>query len=374
MLHLRFRMRNSLRFDLLEQMKRAVQAMNHRLVQRIQILLEALDENRSYAEIAQRWYTTEVTVKHYVEAFLVKGMASLKYKRPPGRPSKLTKCEQKELCDCIDQGPEACGYDCGCWNSALIADLIEKRFKKVYHVLYIAELLNNLGYTCQRGRFVADHSDELKEKRQTWETETWPATLKLAKEKKAMLLFGDEASFAQWGTLSYTWAKAGVQPVVKTSGTRRAYKVFGLIDYFSGAFFYKTLTKGKFTSESYQAFLLEVLDKTNSHLVLIQDGARYHTSNAMQLFFALHSHRLTVVPLPPYSPDFNPIEYLWRNLKAKATHLRYFPTFDDLVQKVDASLKAFAQLPQDILALMGKYCDSPAIDPSLDFLPVLPTA
>ncbi len=357
-MHLRFRMSNPLRFDLLEQLERAVQGMNHRVVHRIQILLEALDGNRAYEEIAQRWNTTEATVKQYVEAFLVKRMASLKYKRPSGRPSKLTKSEQKELCECIDQGPEACGYDCGCWNSALLADLIEKRFKKVYHVLYIAEMLNNLGYTCQRGRFVADYTDERREKRQQWQTERWPATLKLAKEKKAMLLFGDEASFAQWGSLGYTWAKAGVQPVVKTSGTRRAYKVFGLIDYFSGSFFYKTLSKGKFTSESYQAFLLEVLHKTKQHLVLIQDGARYHTSKAMQLFFALHSERLTSVDLPPYSPDFNPIEYLWRNLKSKATHLLYFPTFEDLVHKVDAKLNTFAQLPQDILALMGKYCDS----------------
>ncbi len=164
-MHLRFRMSNPLRFDLLEQLERAVQGMNHRVVHRIQILLEALDGNRAYEEIAQRWNTTEATVKQYVEAFLVKRMASLKYKRPSGRPSKLTKSEQKELCECIDQGPEACGYDCGCWNSALLADLIEKRFKKVYHVLYIAEMLNNLGYTCQRGRFVADYTDERREKR-----------------------------------------------------------------------------------------------------------------------------------------------------------------------------------------------------------------
>jgi len=173
-----------------------------------------------------------------------------------------------------------------------------------------------------------------------------------------MLLFGDEASFAQWGSLSYTWAKVGQQPLVKTSGCRKAYKVFGLIDYFTGSFFYKTLTKGKFSSQSYQEFLLEVLEKTVGQLILIQDGARYHTSKAMQQFFADHTDRLTRVDLPPYSPDFNPIEYLWRNLKSKTTHLCYFPTFDDLIHKVDDKLRHFAQLPKDILGLFGKYCRS----------------
>jgi hypothetical protein len=70
-------------------------------------------------------------------------------------------------------------------------------------------------------------------------------------------LFGDEASFAQWGSLSYTWAPQGQQPEVPTSGKRKAYKVFGLIDYFSGRFFYKAHT-GRFNSDSYAAFLLAV--------------------------------------------------------------------------------------------------------------------
>jgi hypothetical protein len=83
------------------------------------------------------------------------------------------------------------------------------------------------------------------------------------------------------GSLSYTWAQRGEQPAVPTSGTRRAYKVFGLIDFFSGALFSQGIT-GKFNSDSYQAFLDAVLKQTQGHLVLIQDGARYHTSKAMQ--------------------------------------------------------------------------------------------
>ncbi|MFQ5874817.1 MAG: transposase, partial [Dehalococcoidia bacterium] len=95
----------------------------------------------------------------------------------------------------------------------------------------------------------------------------------MAHRLKALVLFGDEASFAQWGSLSYTWAPKGHQPTVKTSGKtsgkRKAYKVFGLIDYLCGRLFYKTHT-GRFNSESYAAFLLEVLAQTNQHIILIQ--------------------------------------------------------------------------------------------------------
>ncbi|ESQ08728.1 MAG TPA: hypothetical protein DDY14_08625 [Chromatiaceae bacterium] len=59
---------------------------------------------------------------------------------------------------------------------------------------------------------------------------TWPQILELARRKNTYLLFGDEASFPQWGTLSDTWAKKGQPPVIETSGKRKGYKVVGLID------------------------------------------------------------------------------------------------------------------------------------------------
>ena len=170
-----------------------------------------------------------------------------------------------------------------------------------------------------------------------------------------LIFFGDEVSFAQWGSLSYTWSPRGQQPVVKTSGKRRAYKVFGLIEFFSGQFFYMGQTD-KFNAVTYQAFLKKVLRKLKGRpIILIQDGARYHTSAAMQEFFAQQAERITVYDLPKYSPNFNPIEYLWRNIKKQATHLRYFPTFDALVKKVQEKLQYFARRPKLILGVMGKY-------------------
>ncbi len=118
-----------------------------------------------------------------------------------------------------------------------------------------------------------------------------------------------------------------------TSGKRKGYKIFGLIDYFSGRFFYKS-QQGRFNSESYAAFLLDVLGQTRRHVVVIQDGARYHTSAAMKVLFKTHATRLTIEQLPSYSPDFNPIEHLWKKVKKEATHLKYFPDFSHLQPEV----------------------------------------
>jgi transposase len=327
-----------------------------RLVKRIETVLWTI-EGQAADAIAVILGLSERCVQNYVNVFIRKGLASLQYRTSPGRPAKLTKTQKEKLQRFIDNGPEAAGYDQGCWTTGLIQDLIWREFKVEYNPYYLAELLKNLGYSYQKARFVSEHLGDVAAEQKKWMQETWPEILRLAREKKAKILFGDEMSCAQWGSLSYTWARRGHQPTVKTSGKRKAYKVWGFIEYFSGAFHSMTQT-GKLNAAQYQRFLLQVLKHTRGHLIIIQDGASYHTSQAMEQFFAAHAERLTVKQLPAYSPDFNPIEYLWRKLKKEATHLRYFPTFEALVEKVDTKLRYFAHLPSAILGLLGKYCEN----------------
>src|SRR5919197_4535018 len=342
------------RKQLSRRLQQAYASGSLQLVKRLHALL-ALAQGQSVSDVAEMLSLGEQTVRDYRNHYLCKGMASLVYQAPPGRPSKLTKTQRQQLAEWIKASPQDVGYTSGCWNTPMVQDLIQRHFGVVYHPHYIATLLKNMGFSYQKARFVSDHLNEAK--RLEWRHTRWPKILRQAKQRKALLLFGDEASFAQWGSLSYTWAPKGQQPAVPTSGKRKAYKVFGAIDYFSGRFFSKAQT-GRFNSESYAAFLLDVLTQTTRHVFVIQDGARYHTSKAMGQFFAAHAARLTPVQLPAYSPDFNPIEYLWKKVKKLATHLKYFPEFTLLQAEVDKALLHFAQTPQEIMTLMTRYCDS----------------
>jgi transposase len=83
---------------------------------------------------------------------------------------------------------------------------------------------------------------------------------------------------------------------------------------------------GKLTGTTYIAFLEQLLEPFSSPLILIEEGAPYHRSKEVKQFQATHAQRLSVYPLPAFSPDFNPIEKLWKNTKKDATHLRYFKT------------------------------------------------
>jgi transposase len=77
----------------------------------------------------------------------------------------------------------------------------------------------------------------------------------------------------------------------------------------------------------------------------------------MKHFFDAHADRLTIEQLPTYSPDFNPIEHLWKKVKKAATHLKYFPEYTHLQEEVDRALLHFAQTPGEITVLMARYCE-----------------
>jgi transposase len=322
------------------------------MIRRILAVL-AVSEGTPYSIIATTLKVSKESIRLWVNALLFRGVDGLKSKKAPGRPSKLTKTQRKELESLIIEGPAKAGFPGACWRSPMVQALIYDKFGVKYNVFYISQLLKNMGFSYQKAKFVSDHKDP--ERRDEWLKKTWPEIFNLAKEKNAYILFGDEASFPQWGSLTYTWAKRGHQPVVKTSGKRKGYKVFGLIDYFSGRFFCKGHDEGRLNSESYEAFLTEVLSRTRKHIILIQDGARYHTSKAMKKFFAKKAYRITVYNLPSYSPDYNPIEKLWKKIKEKEIHLHHFPTFDSLKDKVEEALLHFKDLKNEVLSLFGFY-------------------
>lgn len=305
----------------------------------------------SIEDIAKLLKVSSEAIRNWINRYLSSGLLGLRSGKSPGRPSKLTKSQRKELKKIIKAGPENAGFPGACWRTPMIQHLIQKLYGVFYNAHYLSALLNNMGLSYQKAKFIASKRD--KAARKAWLEETWPEIMMRAKEENSYVLFGDEASFPQWGSLSYTWAPIGQQPIVQTSGNRKSYKVFGLIDYFTGKFFSKG-HKGKLNGESYVAFLKDVLSRTRKSIILIQDGAPYHNSKVVKDFIAAEN-RLTVYTLPSYSPDYNPIEKLWKKIKEKGVHMKYFPTFEELTCTVEYMLDIFESTSKEVLSLFGFY-------------------
>jgi transposase len=358
-MHISIRLSRSTVKDLYNHLQHAYQRDDVRLVRRTTVLIDLLVHHVSVEVLSARWGLSPSCIYHWRRAFLLHGVDSLVYRQSGGRRPKLTPKQKQRLVELIEAGPLVVGCETACWDSVLIRVLIWREFGVLYNRQYICTLLHNLGFSFQKARFVSDHLDAAT--RLAWLAQKWPTILRAAQRRQGLILFEDEASFAQWGSLSYTWARRGRQPEVPTSGKRKGYKVFGAIAYFSGRLFDRGI-EGRFNSESDQAFLQMILAQTTQHLFLIHDGARYHTSAATQAFLATHSDRITAEPLPSYSPDYNPIEYLWKKTKKRATHNKYFKEFIALTVSVEKALAYFATHPDTVLGLFGRYCEESGLE------------
>jgi transposase len=351
MIHIMFSKKIKERLE--KELKRAQAQNNAQVYRRVAVLLCYANEVPN-EEIVKIFRICERTIYNWLTEFIIKGFRwFITLFKGRGRKPRLSKEQRAKLKEIVLAGPEEYGLKTGIWFSSIIQWVIQEQFHIFYAVKYIPELLKQMRLSWQKVKFVSDHlDDENEKKRKIWQEQTWPSILKQAKELGAVIIFGDEASFAQWGSLSYTWGLKGKQPTTKTTGKRKALKVLGVIEFFSGTFIHME-HEGRFNGQSYQQFLEHVLTQFECPVILIQDGAPYHTSKAMNEYFDLKKQegRLFCHQLPSYSPDYNPIEKLWKQTKADKTHCRYFPQFSDLKAAV---LEAFEDYMRNAWKVIAK--------------------
>ena len=196
-------------------------------------------EGKALGEVARLLGVSAKTVWNWLKRLMVQGLGWLagQHYRGRGRKAKLSGAQKQALYELVVVGPQANGFDCGVWTSAMLVELIWRRWGVCYNPRYLSSLLAKLGLSYQKARFISDRQGDpnYEQARREWVEETWPALLKQAQAQGAVILFADEVSFALWGSLSRTWAPCGQQPVVKTAGRRKGMKLFGAIEFFTGA-------------------------------------------------------------------------------------------------------------------------------------------
>lgn len=143
----------------------------------------------------------------------------------------------------------------------------------------MTRLLQGLGLSYQKACFVSDRCDEeaYERARRQWLNETWPALLERVQTREAVILFTDEVSFALWGSLGRTWAARGRQPRVKTTGQRKGLKLFGAIDFHSGAFYYHEARAYKLTAKASKALPEQGLEAARVRRLDALKGQLYST-------------------------------------------------------------------------------------------------
>jgi len=149
----------------------------------------------------------------------------------------------------------------------------------------------------------------------------------------------DEVHFQQHGSRCRMWiAPEDKDPVLLHEPTRRSVGYFGAVRLRDGKFVYRRETD-RFNGETFLAFLKQ-MRKASSHsgkkVIAISDNARYHHAKLHKDYRQDCSDRFELDFLPPYSPDLNPIERVWKLTRRCATHNVYFPSLESIAGAVES--------------------------------------
>ena len=102
-------------------------------------------------------------------------------------------------------------------------------------------------------------------------------------------------------------------------------------------------------TECLNIFLKELSDRhPNEHIILVLDGAASHRSKTQKL-----PENISLIPLPPYSPELNPIENFWKVLKQQGFYNQAFDSLDQVEDLLEDKLKHFEDHPEKLQSIVG---------------------
>ena len=154
--------------------------------------------------------------------------------------------------------------------------------------------------------------------------------------RKFRLFYQDEARFGRLPVIEKAWSPAGVRPMVKAAVAREYKYTYGAVDVLNGDLFCRTYDM--MNTDNMEDYLAKLhAEYKDDFIVLVADGASSHTTGKLKL----PAHMYMQI-LPPYCPELNPVEQLWRHLRSHACGNRYYETLQEVTEAVTQEIDKLA--------------------------------
>ena len=166
----------------------------------------------------------------------------------------------------------------------------------------------------------------------------------------------DEVHFQQHGSRCRLWVPPEVDdPICLHAPTRKSISFFGAVRLGDGKLI-MSRPEGMFDAQTCWKFLQKferLSRKPRREVVVISDNARYHHAELHASWREEMAGHFRLHFLPPYSPDLNPIERVWKLIRRRCLHNQYFPTLDCVVTAIQPCLKAWSRPNLTLRRLCG---------------------
>ena len=142
------------------------------------------------------------------------------------------------------------------------------------------------------------------------------------------MFFQDEAGFGRINKPKYCWCGDGIRPEVLCHHIREYRYTYGAVEPITGEGFFlvmpycNTVCMNVFMEELSKEYL-------DDYILMVCDGSSWHRSSAMII-----PDNITLLNIPPYTPEMNPIEQIWREIRTQGFRNEVFQTLEKVVDRL----------------------------------------
>lgn len=296
--------------------KRHKKERDGRIRDRIKAVL-AYDDGYTYSEIARILLLDDETIRRHINVYFSKN--KLKPENG-GSQSYLTTHESEELKAHLREVTflyvkDICAY-------------VKKRFNKVYSVSGMTKWLKSNKFRYKKPHSVPAKADMERQEEFIAHYHSLNASL----DEKDVIYFVDSSHPQHQTKLAYGWIEKGVRKPEKMTACQKRVNLIGAINLDNHDVLHRQVKW--VNGESIEAFLQQLIDANPDaeNIHIIWDNAGYHKSE--QILSFIKGTKITPHYLPPYSPNLNPIERLWKIMHENVTYNRYYSKFSDFTEAI----------------------------------------
>lgn len=306
-------------------------------------VIEAVENGLHPEDAATAFGCGRSTVYGWLAAYDAGGLEALAVRKAPGAVPKLTEGQMRQLRRWVTgKDPRQLEFDYALWTREIIGDLVERKFGVRYTPQGMGKVLARLGLSPQRPLVRAYEQDP--ERVRLWKEREYPAIREEAARAGAAIFFADEASVRTDYHSGTTWSEIGRTPIVKGTGNRKSVNMISAVSA-RGKLYFRFLA-GNTSAATFVGFLEDMLRDIPGVIFLVVDGHSAHVAGVTREFVEKNRDRLRLFSLPPYSPELNPDEWVWKNIKHDHVGKMAARTIDEARNGISKAVSRLVSFPE----------------------------
>jgi transposase len=290
------------------------------LSQKRKIAIKLREKGIPNKEVAEIVGISAQTISTYYSRYKKEGKKVFKVKSA-GRPKNVGKTlsdeqEQQIIRQLIDKNPQQLKFKFALWTREAVKHLIK-------HELDIDMPISTVGHYLKKWQFTSKKPikrayERKDENTQRWLNEEYPKIKKQAKVEKADIWWSDETACVSLPSNLKGYAPIGSKnkPILTHPAQKFKINMISAITNTGKTMF--SLYDESINVDRFIDFLQKVIDSSDKKVFMIVDNLRVHHAKLVKAWIQEHKDQIAIFYLPPYSPEFNPDEYLNQDYKRNA--------------------------------------------------------